>query len=185
MKTITIKAYTFKELPENIQDKVMDGFRCDQEFHWSEEYIESLKWALDFFNFELSNYNIDWNNFSGSDIRIKSRNDDEIDELTGTRLYKYLINNFSTAKTKHGNVKTFEGNCAFTGFCSDEDFLDPINEFLKKPSTKYNFYELIEECASNLLLAGCNDFEYQQSDEAIIEMINSNDYYFDVYGDIV
>lgn len=186
MRTKEIKIYQFQELSDESKEKAIEKFREMEDFAWSSEYLDSLEAGLKHFGFRLKHYEIDWSNINYCDTAIDNYHDQEILGLTGVRLYKYIVNNFLNTYCKYSkkNVSVFDGNCAFTGVSSDEDFLDPINEFLKKPSIKYNFEELIEECVHSLLLAGCNDFDYQISDKGITENIEANGYEFYENGKI-
>lgn len=68
-------------------------------------------------------------------------------------------------------------SCVLTGYCMDDDILDPIYKFLDKP-TNQNFRELLEDCFDEWIKACNRDIEWQNSDEYIIETIQANDYEF-------
>lgn len=188
MRTIRIKLYKFSELSESAKQNAIEWYRNGQEFHWSSEWIESLECALKHYDIELKDYSIDWDNINCSDTRIEFTQDDNysdgIENIQGVRLWKYLQKNYSTYFCKYDKKykQTLDGYCPFTGYCGDENFLDPMRNFIKKP-TNITFRELIEDCTHELLKSGCNNWEYQQSEEAIIETIEANEYEFTITGE--
>lgn len=183
MRKAILNIYQFKELGEDAKQKALNNMREGNEFSWSDDYIESIKRAVKHFDFNLIDYSIDWDNINRSSYEIRSTHKlDDIENLSGPRLYKYLQNNLIINK-KGKNNPLLIGECPFTGFCSDENFLDEIREFVKKP-TNITFKELIENCVYNTINAGCKDWEHMQSDEAIIENIDANGYEFTEDGEM-
>ena len=73
------------------------------------------------------------------------------------------------------------GDCPFTGICFDEDFLDNIRKFVKKPDST-TFKELLTDAVYNTINAGCKDWDYINSDEGIEESIIANEYEFKADG---
>jgi hypothetical protein len=76
-----------------------------------------------------------------------------------------------------------EHSCVLTGVCYDEDILQPIYDFLDKP-TDIDFETLLNDCIYSLCHSISSEIEYQQSDEAITEDIEVNDYDFDINGNL-
>jgi len=67
--------------------------------------------------------------------------------------------------------------CVLTGYCMDDDILQPIYDFMNKP-TAQNFNELLEDCF-NAWVKSCNDdADYQISEEFISEELENNEQYF-------
>ena len=115
---------------------------------------------------------------------IKSNHShEEIENFSGARLFKYL-QNYMTLRSKYENkiINLLDGNCPFTGYCADEDFLDPIKEFMKSPKN-ITFRELMEECVHEGLKAIENDYEYQNSREYFEEETLSNNVEFTEEGE--
>ena len=54
--------------------------------------------------------------------------------------------------------------------------IDPIRDFIKSPDKETTFEELIKDCFHSFAKSVASDIEYQNSDEAIIETIEANDY---------
>ena len=109
----------------------------------------------------------------------------------------------STAMVKHNRVKPkllsngvvynpyysgyqLECSCPFTGLCYDMDLLDPVLNFIayKSPEcfNRMDFDDLLTECFSTLKNTLESEVEYANSDEAIEEAIEANDYDFTEYG---
>ena len=41
MKQVQLKIYKFNELPEDVKEKVIENWRNQGEYHWSDKYIKS------------------------------------------------------------------------------------------------------------------------------------------------
>ncbi len=86
MRTIRIKLYKFNELSESAKQKAIQDYRNDgNDMDIYAEIIDSVKAMADIFNLK--------NGREYTDIRC-SHIDDNIMELKGIRLYKYIINNY-------------------------------------------------------------------------------------------
>lgn len=101
--------------------------------------------------------------------------DDDIANLSGARLVAYLVNNYLGQKNKYKH-SLLDGECFFTGFCGDEDLIDPIREFMLKPTEKTSFADLLSACLESWLVAVRRDYESQQEDEYIAEYLTANEY---------
>jgi len=75
-----------------------------------------------------------------------------------------------------------ESCCPFIGVCYDEDLLQPLKDFIKQPDGR-TFENLMTEAGENLRVSLENEDDYRNSDEAIREDIEANDYEFTEYGD--
>jgi hypothetical protein len=86
MKTITINLYKFNELSEKAKQTAINDYRNEQDnYIYYDEIIETVKKLIDLFNLKTGN--------RYTDIRC-SHIDDTILELSGVRLYKYIMNNY-------------------------------------------------------------------------------------------
>lgn len=206
METITINVYQFSELSEQAKRKAINNYNNNQYFDyiWHEGEQTVTKFC------ELTNVRTGRN--SWLDFNINNI-DDTILELTGVRLMKYFINNFAflykakylkhfNSHKNHRMVKNKTANrtgkeygmaysnvqevrdCTLTGVCWNEDFLDPIYSFIKNPNSNETFQDVISDCFSSLRKAIEREIEYQQSDEAIIENIEANEYRFEQDGSL-
>lgn len=186
MKTIRTKVYSFNELSETAQQTAIENYRYSDfkgGYYWGNEVINSVEKGLEHFGAELKRYSIDWDNINCSDWKIEFP---EHSELQGVRLWKYLHNNnlltyFNKYQKKQDNL--LDGNCPFTGVCFDEDFLDNIREFVKKPNNT-TFEELLKDAVYNCFNSGCKDWEYLCSDAAIKEELENSDIQFLSNGNV-
>lgn len=86
MRSETINIFKFSELSENASKKAIEWYRSgrNDEFY-QDEIIETVKKVAKLFNLKFGN--------EYTDIRY-SNIDNNILELSGVRLYKYIINNY-------------------------------------------------------------------------------------------
>jgi hypothetical protein len=205
MRQEVINIYKFHELPAESQAKAVERWRdanYEEQFYGSDEALESIKKGLDAFSCDLRNYSIDWSNPNGSDFTI--RYPENAEELTGNRLRTWLINNadsgtltkpkhygkyISGAKGQKGRYQRYsrilktESSCPFTGVCYDESFLDPIRKFIQKPDNS-TLSDLMEDACIAVNRDIESEIEYQNTDAAIIETLEANDYEFYLNGKI-
>jgi len=186
MRTIETKLYKFEELNTEAQEAAREKFNEGNiDFPWQEENLESMKKGLEFYGFKLKDYSFDYYCATSGNFQIKSTHyEDEVEELSGARLYKYLLNNFSTYRCQYTKEQkeTLSGNCPFTGYCVDENFLDPIREFMKLP-TEITFMELMEESVHAVAKAIENDYEHSQTMEYFKDHAEANELEFTKEGE--
>ena len=145
-----------------------------------QDALESLKGFSNYYDLNLD-YSISIFPDPGEHITAKVTNKD-IAELSGIRLFKYLVNNYSHLVSLS---LTFEcGSCPFTGMVYDEVLLDEIRAFLKKPDSR-SFQELIDDCTGKLMTTLNNEGEYIYSDEGLKDLCQANEYEFTIDGQIV
>jgi len=164
MKTIEIQVYSFNELSEKAQEKVINSFIEDNCF----EYIfEDASETVDkFFELFPATYkNIDFLEPYRNDIRF------------------YNIFEQKELGDQLNSIKSLViGDCPLTGMCYDMDILEPILEYYKD-STKYtNLEDLINACVNNLCKSVQNEYEACITKEGIQETCEANDYYFTSEG---
>lgn len=164
MRTIQTTVYQFGELNDEAKGKARAWYREGRSLFWDGEYQDTL-------NAFCSALGIKWDccDIDRMDIRYRIQQDENILELSYVRLWKWL-----QAQSFVSKLKT---DCPFTGFCADEDILQPLREFLERP-TKTTLQELIGDCLYSWLKAYCADVEYQNSDEAVDSNILANEYEF-------
>lgn len=180
MKIVQIKVYKFHELKEDVRDKVVDNWRNDDSYLWSSENNNVLNEFVKLAPVKVQGFEYGYRkyiNFSVDDIDF--RYDDEIQEMTGVRLWKYLRNHFPALCEM--TVKYQE--CPLTGYYLDYDILKPLESFLKRPD-KRGIEEIMSDCIHAWLDACDSDYDYWLSAESIIDDINANDYDFTVDGKI-
>lgn len=204
-ETIIKNIYKFEELSEEAQENAYSSWLDGFEYFWSKENSDSLKVFCDLFNIKLKNWSYGGNN---SFVDWEFNLEDEIRTLSGFRLAKYIWNNFKkdifkgkyfslqskkdmnphyknygVYKSRHSRIMLESMNCILTGYCTDDDILKPIYDFLDKPSN-VDFEYLIQDCINSWLSAVNSDYEYQQSLEAFKDSIDTNDYEFNEDGSL-
>ena len=213
MKTIEVKLYSFNELSQEAKEKAIQNHRNNGlEYFWNEENLQSLKAFCKVFDIDLKKYSIDSYGHSYVDTSLNASED--VLNLSGVRLLKYLWNNFRTdiykgkyyfvkseQALKHKRVKSqtlkngkifnsyrsaiqLESSCPFTGYCMDEDLLEPVFKFMALPLNSVTYEDLLNDCIESWLSAAVKDLEYQESDEFIGEHLEANEYEFTEDGEL-
>ena len=105
MKTIRTKVYDFSELNESAKERAVSNFlNSERDFFWMDEYLQTIKNALDFYGFELGyRWQFDYGSANRSHMPVVSCHSHNIEELTGVRLWKYIQKNYFTYRCKYSN----------------------------------------------------------------------------------
>lgn len=169
-----VTTYTIDEHPdkERVYKYVRENWH--DLYAWEGENIDSLKAFCEHFNLKLIHWELSLCSYS----YVVAQVPDDLEGLVGVRLWKYLNNN----GLLHNGL--LSGNCPFTGYCMDENLLDPIRAFMKKPDTGLGFQGLIDECLDAWVKAYIADWEYAYSDEGIHEHLQANEYQFTEEGSL-
>lgn len=195
MRTITINICKFSELNESAQESAIANVRATTEYFFMEEVKTSIEKFCEYFPVNVSDWN--WGPCGCYTLHSMTTDDTAIDELTGPRLVAYLVNNFGHLLThrreyelKSGKrfvsrVLSEETSCLLTGVCYDETLLDPVRNFINKPDRVTTFKDLMGLCIDNVTQGIRDEIEYTDSDEAIKEQIEANDYEFKECGELV
>ena len=184
MRIKEIKCYEFNELSDEAKEKAIESFTYDMEYFGSDQALESIKQGLRHFDASLDYYSIDWLNANASHFKISIN--EEIGLLSFVRLWKYINQNYRNYYCKYDKkIKPLlPGSCPFTGVYFDEEFLDEIREFMKKPDHR-TFKGLLFNAVQNVLQAAEREFEHQQSEEYLLGHFNAIEYEFDEYGNMM
>ena len=108
MRTQEITIFSFEELTPEAQQRAIDKYRDNSYDNFcSQEYEDTLKKFINIFPVKIGDWQIDpW---SYSYCEMESQASDEINNLSGLRLFKYLVNNFAGTLYKRkylGSLKT-------------------------------------------------------------------------------
>lgn len=195
MQTITIKLYKLEELSNKAQDHAHSEWLQGFDNPWASENEDTLEAFAELFPVKIKSWS--YGSTSGGDnVSFDMTCDDAIAEMSSLRLAKYIWNNYGDklfkpkfiyGGTVSAEMKSYrskvqrEASCVLTGYCMDETILEPIYDFLKKPST-LTFKELIEDCFYQWVKACADDLEYQASFEAFRESCEANEYLFEEDG---
>jgi hypothetical protein len=188
MRTIKIKVYKFEELNEKAQEKAICSYHqqdLDYSYYY-DEVAESAKAVANLFNLKFGR--------EYTDLRW-SHIDDDILELKGVRLLKYILNNYADSlftptfvgyiNNKPYYSKTNKDNsCTLTKVCYDNDILQPVYDFLKNPDKHTTFEILIGEIESAISSTYNQVEDWINSKEFIQEEITANEYEFTAQGKI-
>ena len=200
MRTVRTKIYKFEELTKEAQQKAINKHRevMDNDFIYDDTHK-----VVEAFNdvFETKEGRNSW-----LDV-YTDHMEENILELKGLRLQKYLWNNYKNQlfkgkyyslwskkdisykyhkngypvlKSRYSKVLK-QNSCVLTGMCYDDYMLQPIYDFLEKrnfSNCTITFYNLINDCFDELRKTVENEIDYRNTDDAIIEEIKANDYEF-------
>jgi len=194
MKTVQVTLFNVNELDESAKELAYQKFCNSEEYFWTEENKDTLYKFEEIFPIKIKNWEY---GFCNSYINFKFDayyNEDEIKELSGVRLLKYIINNYYdflySAKTftkssiylvgkdqkqRKSKIIYQENNCQLTGYYMDSVILQPIYDFLKKPNKYVTFEDLMNNCLQSWLSACCKDYKHAYSEEAFIEDCEINE----------
>ncbi|AKJ74146.1 hypothetical protein HWA87_gp83 [Salmonella phage 35] len=193
----TISLYTFNELSDVAKAKAIENYReykSGDQFDFS-EYKESLREFCDDLCVEVR----DWSyGLGGCDVRYEINHSSDVEDLSGVRAYKWIINNVNAFnmrrrvyreyrevnnhgfKQKASFVKWVSGvfnasnDCPYTGVCYDESLLKPFRDFLKKPDDR-TIAELIREAIDGYCSDMLEDLEFRESDEYLRDDLENGD----------
>lgn len=169
MRTIEIKIVKFEELDDKGKKKAIEEYRNNTDYHWINDNDESLKEFAKRFNLVIKDY--DYGYGYGS-IRFDTKLSDDVEQLNGLRLWKYLYNNhLETIRSKD-----------LTGYCCDYSLIQPLEDYMKKPNLRLDYVYLMRLCLDAWIKYCREDYEECQSDDYIIEQLMVNDYEYTTDG---
>ena len=187
MRTITTNVYSFNELNKQAQQNAINNHEYYDS--WESERMESYKSAEKYYDL--------LHNIEG--------------EISGSRLYAFIQNNIINdfintnciSKHKDGKIKNCHysykydcvkkrfsnifktnnlNNCPLTGVCYDFDFLQPIIDFIEKPTNQISNLDLelpdYEKVAQK-------DYDFYTSDEFLRTELQENDSEFTENGTLI
>jgi hypothetical protein len=175
--TITKTLYKFEELPADIQERIVSRWRDgDHDMPWNDEWWQSL---VEFQSYPMPIKVKDWDvsPFSYTYVTTTTT-DDDVAALSGVRAWKWLVNN-GWQKLAHPPKGQ---SCPFTGYCGDENLLDPLRGALANPLAITSLEDVFKDACNTWAKAWSQDMEYWYSDECIREEIAANEYEFEADG---
>ena len=179
MRHIKIPVYELDELDEKVKDHVIARWRDGQDFHWGCEWRGTLEAFLGRFG-RIATVR-DWRvgDYGRNFINVQYDDASEIygwrNELTGVRLWKWLQAELGVTRTEA------TGHCELTGVYCDEDIMEPLYRFIRRPDNHSTLESLLDACFQSWLRGYSEDFECWLSDEAISQEIVERGTVF--YGD--
>lgn len=208
MRTIELKLYKAKELSEVAQAAAHQQYlSIGMEFYQGEDYIMSLRKGLKAFDCRLDDYRIEWGCKNRSHVKwtltangsgLGYGEDNKVLNMKGLRLHKYIINHYECFLTENKPVGKYISErrnyqmrnkavrvatqCPFTGVTTDESFLEPIRNFMDKPTMNTTFEDLIDSAVENLLSDAEKEYEYTLSLQYFLEMAEANEWEYTAIG---
>lgn len=197
MRTITTNLYTFDELSEEAKEKAIENWRSTSfPFIRQDEMIKNIKAIAKAIDCDYDYYSYDGINY---EVYLMPTSFCQAD-LSGKRAWAYIENNFITPNAKakiyykdyviySDDRKNWKrkskiwytlDDYPFTGYCADCCFIEAWREWQKlfRNDNTLTVDDFIYLVANNLSKAWTSDNEYQNSDEAIAELLNINEYEF-------
>lgn len=172
-ETRIIKIYKFEELEEKIQEKIISNWRDNDDYFLGDDNEITIK---EFERIIPNLYVKNWSYDSYNHYHHFIITEDSISELSGVRLWKWLNNNLEMDEI-------MKENCCLSGYFTDNDILQPIVDFYKKP-TNISLYDLIDDCLSSFMKCCSDQYKYWSSEKCIREEIEINEYEFTENGAI-
>lgn len=203
MKTVEIKIYKFEELPEHIQDSVIEQAKQGKDYLFAPDNARSLERFCEIFPIEITGYSYgSGNDFCDANIY----GEDEILWLKGHRLATYIYNNYWNKITKgkyYGKLiphpvdkdhpaglehivrhsKIFIEKGELTGFSADFSLTSPIFEFLENPD-ETDLEDLLLRCLDNFIESCSADYEYYFSDQRTREEVIEDNFDYTEDGEV-
>lgn len=197
MRIVNLPVFTFDELSAQAKENAYHNWLHDGHYGWANDNEKTLEVFANIFPVTIT----DWEYGYRKHIRYVFNADDDIENLSGVRLMKYLYNNYEhilfkgryystpgkyingkyTYKHRYSKIikDTF---CVLTGYYIDNSILKPVYNFLKKPSKHVTFADLMRDCLQSWVTACNNDYEACTSMEYFAELCKANEYEFTAYG---
>lgn len=170
METRTYTVYKFDELNDEAKEKAIEHFRRNDDYPFNDDNRKSLERFCEVMPIKATDWEYGYRNYIDSIFDPNSLFDNELTQSEIIEDIKSRLPNIDEA-------------CPLTGFHLDEALVEPLRKFIAKP-TNQSYEELLKECLSNWINDCNSDYEYCQSDEYIIEVIEAKDYDFLENGEI-
>jgi hypothetical protein len=212
-RTVRTKVYKFNELKPKAKEKAIEQYRStgmiaeDIQIRYDEAH-ETVKAFHNVFGTEegtrswldVRTEHIDDNTLSLKGLRLQKYiwNNYSRDLYKGKYYslwskkdvsYKHHKEGHPVLKTRYSKVM-LDNNCVLTGTAYDHSLLQPMYDFLENYRLKADYYSymdletLLNDCFASLDKTMKEEEDYFNSDESIIESIQSNEYEFTQDGKI-
>lgn len=206
MKTIEIEIYQFSELSTEAKQKAINKWieQGGPDWIFEDAHATFLKFAI---IFGVKNCGIDYTSSSSSSWNVKTpANAEEITgqrlatyiwnnyrtDIFRGKYYSKLVNThkdgtrIEVSKEHPAGLRhvirrsrcQLNNDCILTGMCYDMDILEPMYNFLQRPTAGTTYKELIDECIENLIKSVTNEWEASTTDEYYQEHAEANGYEF-------
>lgn len=185
MRTITrtYEVYPLAELTANAQQEAYYDWLNTYDYGWGSDNRETLDAFCKVFGVICTNWGYDAYTYNFSYL---TNHPGTIEELAGQRLATYITNNYwyalYPAKTYWKNSKKRksrifkDSSCPLTGYCFDDDILQPVYDFLRKPEETTDFMTLINRCLDHFFAVCRDDMADRESKDNFNEESELNEW---------
>lgn len=204
------KLYTFDELDVEVRNRLIRECGERNFDNWNYEYRDTLKKLEELFNVKCDDWSVDqWTYNYDLHIGVFNERLDEIDSEDSAFAYLLLKGNRamgkcwtmwerdvvkgkyyskSYKKSRHSKVLfdgLHDGSCPLTGFCADNDALDPLWNMMegKYVNNSTTIADMIDMCFDSFFRVWKYELEYVQTEEYFRE--NEMAEYYDEYGEMI
>ena len=155
MEIVEVCVYKFEELSDSAKDNARSWFRDGNDYPWWGDSLKSIRSFCNEFGVEIKDYSVSPCNYSFMDTDVENHH------FRGRKL------------------KDFDRHQTPTGYCLDCTLWETFHDTWKETGDPLRaFNEAINVAVRDIV----KDMEYQNSDEAVDEMLIVNEYEFDVDG---
>jgi hypothetical protein len=192
MRIIETKAYKFEELSKEAKQKAIEKYREKYAYDlpWCESIIDSLLTLYKTAGVNVKDYQL------GMDRSYVKIDLGDANELKGTRALAWLENNLlDKLRIKYrapdrwklskygsdyraGKIKP----CPFTGYCSDDDYLDHLIKDVRAGHDLIDCFRWLADYCQELIT---EEYEDQNSEESIKETFEANEWEFTESGNFI
>lgn len=157
MRTIELEVMKFEELSDSAKDNARDWFRQGKSYFWWEDSLKSIEKFCSEFGVKIRDYEV------------------------GTSRHSYMDTNADNSHFRGLKFKDFKRNDTPTGYMLDCTLRETFYDTWKDTGSALKaFNEAIDASIKDIV----NDMEYQDSEEAVDEMLIVNGYEFYPNGKI-
>ena len=159
MKIKNVKVYSFDELSDSAKSQVLAYFGERVDYPYFSDALDSIKAFVKHFHGDIINYSI------GGEV-----------------FRSYVKTTVDRSYFRGVKLKDIDPAYNPTGYCLDLTLWGTMKEeFTKTGDAFYAYQQAIESALCEI----ASDVEYQYSAEALIEMIEANEYEFTEDGEII
>jgi hypothetical protein len=191
MRKINLEVYSIYELSESAKKAAYQNWLDSEQYAWGMDNEKVLEAFCEIFPINVYQWEYDENS---SYFRFEMECEEEITNLSGHRLAKYIWNNYKdflykgkyynkhTGKSRDSKIQ-LKSYGVLTGYWIDDEIMQPLYNFLNDPNEVMDFFDLMHECLTNFVGACSLDVADYFSEEHFIDICNENEWEFYESGD--
>lgn len=196
MRTIQTNIYSFYELSKEAQERAFNEWLSYAEYPYFDDFNETVKEFESLFNGYIRIKEVNYTYGRGY---FRSNFDEDVENLSGVRLAKYLWNNYGDSlykgkyyasnynpnrelKTRRSKV-IFQCECPLTGCYTDCLILDELIKFMHRPEPGITLIDLLERCLDTFASKASDNIESWYCMDVFNDECEVNDWEFLENGD--